>query len=94
MGPMRESQLGTTQARRAAGVRAALRIAAGPRNVRRKPRSAEERAVIVAMASAGMRRRVEAGRLQANGPRAYTVLTETGGPAVCDDHPSTTGDSR
>ena len=91
---MGESGLGTPDARRSAGVRTALRIAAGPRAVRRRPRSAEERAVIVSMASAGIRRLIASGRLREDGPRAYTLFPQTQYLPVHDDHPSTTGASR
>jgi hypothetical protein len=51
-----------------------VRIAQAGRRMRRKPRSPEEREVIVQMAAGGMQRRVTFGRLVQTGPRAWTVI--------------------
>jgi len=72
---MRELTLPGIASRRASAVRTALTIVSGPQRIRRKPRSPEERAMIIGMAASGLRRRVEAGRLTVDGPRSYTVIT-------------------
>jgi hypothetical protein len=95
---MRESALASADDRRAAGVRSALALAGGSRRIRRKPRSVEERAVIVAMAAGGLRRRIEAGRMTADGARAFTLLPAPRRLTITaqrtDRPPATTGADR
>lgn len=57
----------------AGSVRALARFAGGPRRVRRRPRTSEDRAIIRRMALVELARRSREGRLVRIGPREYEL---------------------
>jgi len=71
---MKVYEFAVTRDRRALATTEMARIAQSGRRVRRKPRTPEERDVILGMAAAGMRRRLDSGRMRQTGPRSWEVV--------------------
>ena len=71
---MRTYDLLPLQVRRAEATARMARLAGAGRRVRHKPRSEEERAVLIRMAAGGMQRRVASGRLIQTGPRSWRMI--------------------
>lgn len=82
MNAARSERFGDRQAVRHGSMRVLARLAGARRNIRRKPRSAEQQAMLRAMAMGAVSQQLESGRLQRVGPREYVLR-------VGRDHPST-----
>ena len=85
---MRTYVLAPAAIRRTEATARMARIAQAGSRIRRKPRSSEERAVIVKMAASGMRRRIAAGRLVQTGPRSWRVILRSDPPTAEPLHDS------